>query len=282
MMESSAHDSIEQYREAGGQSISRGARTVQEPIKVPGLEAVVNAALSLGSNGRGKDGVTGYMAAMASKRPKRFALLLERALQLKNSEWRGGEAVLSDEQAEARIEKAEARIRKMSVDEIVMGYVINFVVPPLDGPPSSATDILEAIIDAARRHGSNGHGKDGVEGYIEMLAQIECRAFDRWVIRAMGEQVKGNSPKSIDEAKARLRERGVDEKKVHDLASVMKYGSLPPEKEPSSLLKDLEDCARYIGQQWPSLRSASEPADMPSMTEKNTSGGISSKTSSAA
>jgi hypothetical protein len=262
---------------------------VQERIEVPGLEAVVNAALSLGSNGRGKDGVGGYMAAMASKRPTRFALLLERALQLKNSEWRGEEAVLSDEQAEARIEKAEARIekaeariRKMSVDEIVMGYVINFVVPPLDSPPSSPTDILEAIIDAARRHGGNGRGKDGVGGCIRMLAQIGCRTFDKWVIRAMAEQVKGRSPKSIEEVKARLGERGVDVKALYDVASVMRYGRLPSEREPSRLSKDLEDCARYFDQWRQSLPPASEPADMPSMTEKNTSGGISSKTSSAA
>jgi hypothetical protein len=72
---------------------------VQERIKVPALEdAVVNAALSLGSNGRGKGGVGGHMVAMASKHPKRFAPLLEMALRLKKSarpnedcEWCGGE-----------------------------------------------------------------------------------------------------------------------------------------------------------------------------------------------
>jgi hypothetical protein len=71
---------------------------VQERMKVPALEdAVVNAALSLGSNGRGKGGVGGHMVAMASKHPKRFAPLLEMALRLKKSarpnescEWRGG------------------------------------------------------------------------------------------------------------------------------------------------------------------------------------------------
>jgi hypothetical protein len=267
MIESSTHDSTL------GQSISKRREAVQERVKVPGLEAVVNAARSLGSDGRGKGGVGGYMIAMASKHPKRFARLLEMALQLGNSAWRGGEAVLSDEQAVARIEK-------MSFDAIVMEYVIHLVVPPLDDPPSSATDLVEAIIDAARRHGSNGRGKDGVEGYIRMLARMGCSTFDMWVNRAMVAQVKGGSPKSTAEVKARLRERGVD-KTVYDLAFAMKHGSLPPEKEPSRLAKDLEDCAPYIDQWRQSLRSASEPADMPNMTEKNTSGGISSKTSSA-
>jgi hypothetical protein len=155
------------------------------------------------------------MFAMASQNPERFAPLLEKALQQKNSAWGGGEAVLSDEQLMARMEK-------MSLNEIVVEYAIHLVVPPLDDPPSRATDFVEAIIDAARRHGCNGRGKDGVEGYIRMLAQIECKTFDKWITRAMLEQVKGRSPQSIEEAKARLRDRGVDEKKVYDLARVMK------------------------------------------------------------
>jgi hypothetical protein len=248
---------------------------MQEHTKVPGLEAVLKAALSLGCNGRGKGGVRGHMFAMASQHPKRFAPLLEKALQQKNPAWGEGEAVLTDEQLMARIEK-------MRLDEIVMEHVIHLVAPPLDDPPSSATDFVEAIIGAARRHGSNGRGKDGVAGYIRMLAQIECKTFDKWVIRAMDEQVKGRSPQSIEEVKARLQDRGVDFKKVSDLAFAMKFGSLPSEKEPSKLMADLEDCARYFAQRRQSLRSASEPADMPSMTEKNTCGGISSKTSSAA
>jgi hypothetical protein len=244
-------------------------------VKVPGLEAVVNAALSLGSDGRGKGGVGGHMFAMASKHPKRFAPLLERALQFKNSEWRGGEALLSDEEA-------MARIKKMSLDAIVKEYVRYLVVPPLDdGPPSGATDFVDAIIAAARRHGSNGRGKDGVEGYIRMLAQIGCRTFDRWVIRAMVEQVNGGSPKFLEDAKASLRERGVDVKVLYDLAFLMKYSSLPPEKKPSRLSTDLEDCARHIDQWRRSFGFAEEPADMPSITEENTNG-ISLKTSSAA
>jgi hypothetical protein len=58
----------------------------------------------------------------------------------------------------------------------------------------------------------------------------------------------GRSPQSIEEVKPRLRERGVDVKAVYDLAHVMKYGSLPPEEEPSRFLKDLEDCAPYFDQ----------------------------------
>jgi hypothetical protein len=224
---------------------------VQDRAKVPGLEAVVKAARSLGSNGRGRGGVGGYIFAMASQNPKRFAKLLENALEQKNSAWGGGDAVLSDEQLMKRIEK-------MSVNEIVMEHAIHLVAPPLDDPPSSATDVVEPIIDAARRHGSNGRGKGGVEGYIRMLAQIECKSFDKWIIRAMDEQVKGRSPQSIEEVKRRLRERGVDEKKVYDLAHVMKYGRLLHDKESSKRGTELEEGLRQARQYFNSLRHANQ------------------------
>jgi hypothetical protein len=68
----------------------REDRTVQVRKRVPGLEAVVNAALALGSNGRGRGGVGGYMFAKASQNPERFARLLEKALEQKNRAWGGG------------------------------------------------------------------------------------------------------------------------------------------------------------------------------------------------
>jgi hypothetical protein len=137
----------------------------------------------------------------------------------------------------------------MSVDEIVVEHLIHLVAPPLDDPPNGATDFVEAIVDAARRHGRNGRGKGGVGGYIRMLAEIKCKTFDKWIIRAMLEQVKGGSPQSIEEAKARLRKQGVDVKAVYDIAHAMKYGRLPPENKPSSFATDLQECVQYIKQQ---------------------------------
>jgi hypothetical protein len=227
MIESRAHDRIEKP-----ESISKRSWTVQQRMKVPGLEAVVNAARSLGGNGRGKGGVGGYMAAMASEESKRFAPLLEMALQLKNSGWRGEEAFESYEQFVKRIEE-------MRLDEIVMQYLISVdeLRPLDDGPPSSATDFADAIIAAAGKHGANGRGKDGVEGYIRMLARIGCRTLDRWVIRAMVAQVKGRSPKSRKEVEARLQERGVDLEAMFGAAFLIKHGRWPPE---SSFAKGLE------------------------------------------
>jgi hypothetical protein len=190
-------------------------------MKVPESEdAVVNVARSLGSNGRGKGGVGGHMFAMASRHPKRFAPLLEMALQLKKSarpnegcEWRGGEAMLSHEQA-------LAQCQERGLPETLLDYlpgISDDELSPLDdGPPSSATDFLDAIIAAARSHGSNGRGKDGVEGYIRKLARIGCKTFDRLVIRAMVEQVKDMSrahdlsPEAIEKSIARFQARGVD------------------------------------------------------------------------
>jgi hypothetical protein len=212
---------------------------MQDQPKIPKLEdAVVNVARSLGSNGRGKGGVGGHMFAMASQHPRRFAPLLERALRLKKSarpnedcQWRGGQRFYTREQA-------LALYKEKGIPETLLKYLPHpsaDEVPPLDdGPPSSATDVLDAIIAAARRHGSNGRGKDGVEGYIRMLADIGCRTFDRWVIRAMVEQVEGwsgadeLSPEEIEEEKARWRAQGVDFDALLQKANEEKYG--PPGK----------------------------------------------------
>jgi hypothetical protein len=224
-------------RSSGVIDLKEELRTVQERMKVPALEdAVVNAALSLGSNGRGKGGVGGYMVAMASKRPKRFAPLLEMALRLKKSarpnedcEWCGGKAISSREQV-------LAYCKEVGLPETILNYLPRVSADELlrldDGPPSSATDFLDAIIAAARRQGSNGRGKDGVEGYIRMLARIGCRTFDRWVIRAMVEQVEDRSrphrvsPEEMEEFSAIIREQfGMDPAAVLQKAYEEKYGS---------------------------------------------------------
>jgi len=208
---------------------------MQDPMKVPESEdAVVNVARSLGSNGRGKGGVGGHMFAMASRHPKRFAPLLEMALQLKKSarpnegcEWRGGQAIMSHEQA-------LAFCQEHGLPETILDYLAGISDDELsrldDGPPSSATDFLDAIIAAASGHGSNGRGKDGVEGYIRKLARIGCRTFDRLVVRTMVEQVEARyrgdelSPEAIEKSRARLRARGVDPDTVLQKAYEAKYG----------------------------------------------------------
>jgi hypothetical protein len=215
-------------------------------MKVPELEdAVVNVAQSLGSNGRGKGGVGGHMMAMASKHPKRFAPLLEKALTLKKGarpdedcEWRGGKLVL-------RREQALARCKASGLPETILNYLLvplDELGPLDDGPPSSAADILDAIIAAARRHGSNGRGKDGVEGYIRMLADIGSRTFDRWVIRAMVEQVEDKFrahevlPEEMEEFSARTRERfGMDPAAVLQKAREEKYGPERNELDPGEI-----------------------------------------------
>jgi hypothetical protein len=218
MIKSSSNDRA--YHRAEDRAIDLNeVRIMQDHMKIPELEdAVVNVACSLGSNGRGKGGVGGHMFAIASQHPKRFAPLLERALRLKKSarpnedyEWRGGERILNREQA---LEYCKEK----GLPETLLKYLVRprKLLPLDDGPPSSARDFLDAIIAAARRHGSNGRGKDGVEGYILMLARIGCRTFDRWVIRTMIEQVEARyrghelSDQEVAEIEASMREDGVD------------------------------------------------------------------------
>jgi hypothetical protein len=243
MIKSSAHDRVGHRAE---DIDLNEVRIMPDRMKVPELEdAVVNVARSLGSNGRGKGGVGGHMFALASQHPKRFAPLLEKALRLKKSarpedcEWRGGEPYESREQT-------LASCKAHGLPDTILNYLPRVSIdelPPLDdGPPSSATDILDAIIAAARRHGSNGRGKDGVEGYIRMLADIGCKTFDRWVIRAMVEQVEDRSrarelsPEEFEELSARFREQfGMDPAAVLRKAREEKYGPERNELDPGEI-----------------------------------------------
>jgi hypothetical protein len=136
----------------------------------------------------------------------------------------GGKAISSREQV-------LAYCKEVGLPETILNYMPPVSADELlrldDGPPSSATDFLDAIIAAARRQGSNGRGKDGVEGYIRMLARIGCRTFDRWVIRAMVEQVEDRSrphrvsPEEMEE----LEQFGMDAAAVLQKAYEEKYGS---------------------------------------------------------
>lgn len=54
------------------------------PNKITGIlkEAIIFAAEARGSNGKGKDGLTGYCFHLAAKHPKAFSTLLGRVLPL--------------------------------------------------------------------------------------------------------------------------------------------------------------------------------------------------------
>jgi hypothetical protein len=47
--------------------------------------------------------------------------------------------------------------------------------------PSSTRDLTEAVIKAAIRHGSDGHGENGLAGYVVQLERTEPKISDRLI-----------------------------------------------------------------------------------------------------
>lgn len=60
------------------------------------------------------------------------------------------------------------------------------------GTPNKTTALLkEAILDAARLHGLDGQGQDGLTGYCRKLADEEPKAFAQLLGRVLPLQVTG-------------------------------------------------------------------------------------------
>jgi hypothetical protein len=44
--------------------------------------------------------------------------------------------------------------------------------------PTGTRDLTQALINAAIRHGSDGHGENGLAGYVVLLERTEPKIFD--------------------------------------------------------------------------------------------------------
>jgi hypothetical protein len=76
---------------------------------------------------------------------------------------------------------------------------------------------MEAVVNAAIRHGSDGHGKDGLVGYMLLLERTEPRTFNmltgiaqRWQASRSDQP---NEPKPLqtwEEILAEMRASGMD------------------------------------------------------------------------
>jgi hypothetical protein len=74
---------------------------------------------------------------------------------------------------------------------------------------------VKAIIDAAIRHGSDGHGKDGLVGYMLVLERTKFKTFvtlmelaQQWQGKATAESDKPRM--SMEETEAHMRACGID------------------------------------------------------------------------
>jgi hypothetical protein len=133
------------------------------------VDAIITAGARRGSDGRGKDGLDGLMFMLARTDRASFGSLLAAALRLnmkaKPERWAARKESLTDEEI-------KAEFRERGLPEELIQYLPKY--DPNNPPaarrkyaqPNGTRELMEAIINAAIRHGSDGHGKDGLVGYM--------------------------------------------------------------------------------------------------------------------
>jgi hypothetical protein len=170
------------------------SRSAQEMV-----DAIITAGEMRGADGRGKDGLDGFMLTMARTDSRRFGILLGWALRLKMKARRGTD----DEKPDfLTLEEAKAELREAGIPEGVLDYVPQFDIGtvPADrrkrAQPNGTRVITEAVINAAIRHGRDGHGKDGLLGYLVMLDPVDPQLFAMFLGIAQRWQVKHPPPRS--------------------------------------------------------------------------------------
>jgi hypothetical protein len=156
-------------------------------------EAIIGVCERRGADGCGKDGLDGRMFMLASTDCRRFGTLLGRALWWKTNARCG----THDERPEFITKKeAKAQLREAGIPERVVDFLP--AIDPRELPaeqrygarPNGTRVITEAVINAAIRHGSDGRGKDGFPGYLDLLERIEPVTFDMLTRMALQWQLK--------------------------------------------------------------------------------------------
>jgi hypothetical protein len=157
------------------------------------VDAIITAGELRGADGRGEDGLDGYMSMLASTSLRQFGILLGGALRLKMQARRDND----DEKPEfLTLKEARAEFRKIGIPERVVDYL-----PHLDrrdlpamqrksAQPNGTRAIGEAVINAAIRHGSDGRGRSGLTGFMLMVERTDPQLFAMFLGMAQRWQAK--------------------------------------------------------------------------------------------
>jgi hypothetical protein len=187
------------------------------------VDAIITAAVRRGNDGRGKDGLEGRMFMLARTDRESFGILLVDALRLKMKaapeHWAAGKEFVTEEEA-------RALCRECGLSEEFVKYLPEYDPenPPAelseDAQPNGTRELMEATINAAIRHGSDRHGKDGLLGYMLVLQRTKFKTFVRLMELAQQWQVKATAQSdkpqmSLEENEARMRACGMDYDAVH-------------------------------------------------------------------
>jgi hypothetical protein len=183
------------------------------------VDAIITAGARRGSDGRGKDELDGRMFMLARTDPESFGILLVAALRLKMKgkpeHWAAGKKLLTEE--EVRAELRESGISEEVIKHMHPVDCRNLPAELLkDAQPNVTRQVMEATINAAIRHGSDGHGKDGLVGYMLVLQRTTpSKTFIRLMEMAQQWQAattnKMPTHRTDEQVLAELREAGLPE-----------------------------------------------------------------------
>ena len=143
------------------------------------VDAIITVGVRRGSDGRGTDGLEGRMFRLARTDRESFGNLLVEALRLKMKA-APERAALKKYLTE---EEMRAELRESGLPEEVIKYMHPLdcrnlpAELPEDARPNGTRQVMEATINAAIRHGSDGHGKDGLVGYMLVLERTTPKTF---------------------------------------------------------------------------------------------------------
>jgi hypothetical protein len=139
------------------------------------VEAVILAAAICGFNGRGKNGLLGYLRMLAQRFPRQYAKLL--LAILRDQEWQKIRAVKKERKEYDRWRRAVARPNAR----------LHLLKPPTPhGTIEVAVGALaEAVLSAAAKVGSDGRGNRGLSGYFRIYACRHVPVFLRFLMVIM-------------------------------------------------------------------------------------------------
>jgi hypothetical protein len=182
------------------------------------VDAIITAAVRRGSDGRGKHGLDGRMFTLARTERKRFGRFLGWALRLKMKAGRD-----KDDERPKSLAEEEAYLRERGIPVEVLQFTHRYhpelpvTKPPESAGPSGTRDLMEAVVNAAIRHGSDGRGKNGLVGYMLLLERTEPKTFDmltgvvqRWQASRPDRPNKPKPRPTEEEILAEMRALGMD------------------------------------------------------------------------
>jgi hypothetical protein len=182
------------------------------------VDAIITAGVRHGADGHGRDALDGRMFMLARTDRKGFGMLLARALRLKMKA-KPDERDRTEGKKFLTYDEMMAFLRKAGHPEEAIKffpYCDARNLPAESSGPNGTRDLMDAVINAAIRHGADGHGAHGLIGFMQLLQSAEPKIFSmlegmaqRWQATSRPDEPNKHRP-SEEELEAGLRAAGMD------------------------------------------------------------------------